>query len=228
MFPQHSFEGYTKIPTITQQSIQNNQKDFENSENLKYQIIAPISDFYFDPNIYHVDFRYFRIDSYNRREESKQMISQYSFSDFFRLKYFPNIYYCVYGKGLLYGQYWFHRKTVYIANDEEFFAYLLHPEDVNFDTQFYKENRIKLTIIFNNIQYITINAFDFMAIGDTLNMLLKYPLLSNFYSFTVQDNLYQFDLDDFALKIKYFVKHNILHDGSIILIQKPAKRFIFC
>ena len=68
-----------------------------------------------------------------------------------------------------------------------------------------------------------------MAIGDTLNILLKYPLWSNYYLFIVQDNLYQFDNIDYSLKIKYFVEHNILHDGSIILIHKlPDKRFMFC
>ena len=37
------------------------------------------------------------------------------------------------------------------------------------------------------------------------------------------DNLHKFDLVDFMFTIKYFVEHNILHDGSIILIKKTIK-----
>ena len=217
LFHHHSLDGYSKLPTP---SSKNTQIDFNKLENLNYQITPPEKDLYFDPILYKINYRKFRIDSRKSREESQKMISQWSFSfwDFFKLKFFPTIY----------SQYWYQRKTIYIANNEEFFAYQFHPEDVNFDTDFYKENRIKLTIVFNGEKYITINAFDFLAIGDVFNICLKYPIWTKFYSFTVQDNLHEFDLIDFGLQINYFVQNNILHDGSIILIDKlPTKRFLF-
>ena len=89
------------------------------------------------------------MDFYETREESYEIVSNLSLScwDKFKIKYFPHIAGYRQNKGLLYSFFWFNRRFFYNANNEEFFAYQLHPEDVNFNTQFYKENRIKLTLI---------------------------------------------------------------------------------
>ena len=229
MLSQHSLEGYSRIPTLIQQKKQNNQFDFENLQNLKYQIKLPkyAIDFpYMEKNYYH----FYKFEFCETLEDSYKQSSKWNFSswDRYTIKHSPSVINYFPGHGLLQSEYWYWRRSVYNIS-QEFFAYQLHPEDVNFDSDFQKENRIKLTIVFNHIQYITINAFDFMMVGDTLNILLKYPLWSKIYSFTVYDNLYEFDLPDFMLQIKYFVKHNILHNDSIILIQKlPEKRGLCC
>ena len=225
MLFQHSIDGYSKIPTITQKT---KQTEFNQLENLWWQVKPPNVDEYFNVDS-PKDFSKSREDYCETREKAYQIVSKrpFSFWNKCKLKYCPIVYPIKYNKGLLRCGFWFYRYYLYNANNEEFFAYHLHPEDINFETNFYKEHRIKLTIIYNNIQYITINAFDFLTIGDLLNDFLKYPIWSNFYSFTVSDNLHKFDLVDFMFKIKYFVDHNILHDGSIILIKKlPDKKFL--
>ena len=224
----YSLNGYSKIITITPQ---NYQLDFDKLENLNHQIQSPKYDGYFHPSA-PKDFRIRRYDFCKTREESNEIISKWSFSlwDKFKLVHCPTIITIInfqkHNQGLLYSTIWRFRRFLYNANNEEFFAYHLHPEDINFDTDFYKESRIQLTIVYNNIKYIIINAFDFMTIGDLLDSFLKYPIWSKFYSIKVQDNSHEFDLFDFSLRIKYFVEHSILHDGSIILIQKrPYTRY---
>ena len=234
MLSHQSSNGYSKIPTITIDENPIEFKQLENLkidqlENLKYQVKPPKVDEYFKNDMPR-DFTRCRHDFRETRKEGYKFVSTRSFSFWnkFKLKHFPYVRKIKPNKGLLYSNFWFCRYYLYDENNEEFFAYYLHPEDLNFDTDFYKKYRIKLTLIFENTKYITFNAFNFLTIGAVLDTFLKYPIWSNFYSFTVSDNLHQFDLIDFMLKIKYFVDHNILHDGSIILIEKlPDKKFIF-
>ena len=225
MISQHSIIGFSQINTLR---VNKNQINYSQLENLNWQVKPPQEDEYFDHGKPKKNFSISREDYCETRESAYHVVSIRPFSlwNKFLLKFSPDIVPIKYNKGLLRSGYWYFRHHVCNANDEEFFAYHLHPEDINFNTNFFKEYRIKLTIIYNNSRYISINAFDFLTIGDVFDGLLKCPIWSNYYSFTVSDNLHKFDILDFMFKIKYFVDHNILHDGSIILISKNS-RFLF-
>ena len=94
-------------------------------------------------------------------------------------------------------------------------------EDINFNNpQFFKTERVKLTLVFENKEYISINAFTFLPIGNLLDFVVKHPIWTNKYSFTIRDPSFPITLYYFNLRIKYLMDNQILKEGSIIDIQE--------
>ena len=84
------------------------------------------------------------------------------------------------------------------------------------------KNRVKLTLVFENEDHISINAFTFLPIGNLLDFVVKHPIWTNKYSFTIREKNSSFPITlyYFNLPIKYFIDNKILQEGSIIYIQE--------
>ena len=124
--------------------------------------------------------------------------------------------------GLLYSHPWYTRFYKYPFTSS-YNVSRFSKEDINFtNPRFFKTERVKLTLVFENKEYISINAFTFLPIGNLLDFVVKHPIWTNKYSFTIRDSSFPITLYYFNLTIKHLIDNKILEEGSIIDIQENS------
>ena len=124
--------------------------------------------------------------------------------------------------GLLYSHPWYTRFYKYPFTSS-YNVSRFSKEDINFTSpQFFKTERVKLTLVFENKEYISINAFTFLPIGNLLDFVVKHPIWTNKYFFTIRESSFPLTLYYFNLTIKHLIDDKILQEGSIIDIQENS------